>query len=89
VQQDITSNVVGFITAHPGVNLTASNFPAMANITFAKTGLSLDNYIETINEGITWALQKNNSVIAINNYLQSELDLINDLLIVWSSFYLY
>jgi hypothetical protein len=74
--------MVTYVIDQPGVNLTAADLSAAANVSLAKTGMSLDNFLEYLNFGITEAELQNNMTIAHNSVLQAALLIITNLLVV-------
>jgi hypothetical protein len=75
-------NMATYVIDQPGVNLTAADLSAAANISFAKTGMSLDNFLEYLNVGIVEAQSQNNVAISYNSVLQAKLLIAGNLLVV-------
>jgi hypothetical protein len=72
----------------PGVNVTAADLSAAANVSFAKTGMSLDNFLEYLNVGIAEAVSQNDVTISYNAVLQAEVLLTQNLLFVITFYFL-
>jgi hypothetical protein len=68
--------------SHPGVNLTASDFPQSQH-SFEKLGLSFPGVVNVLNTNIVLGLQQNDSNMANGAWLQQSINLIELVLEVW------